>query len=79
MKYPIDFSEKMNMEIIPWVQTMIKRERDHLEYLEKNKHVPGVAGMIASTNDMIAHFEMRLAEYRAKYPNEKYENKNIRV
>lgn len=70
MKYPIDFSKKMNLEIIPWLQSMIKKERDHLAFLEKNRHIPEVTGMIASTNDMIAHFEMRLIEYKAKYPNE---------
>jgi hypothetical protein len=62
----MDFKIKLKIDIIPWVETMLKKERDHLAYLQRHSHVAGVSSMIESTSGMISHFEMRLAEYKSK-------------
>ncbi len=63
------FSETIKNDILPALERMIVKERDHLTML-KNSKSPAAADFIPGSRSFLSHLELRLKQYKSYIQHE---------
>lgn len=60
----LSFKEELQLHVIPAIDRMVGKEREHLKWMEsQRKKSPVVEEFITTSKSVLSHLEQRLIEY----------------